>query len=425
MHITRISLSNIEPFKVPIIINLSPGGATTPSGTSVDLITGENGTGKSRILACIAYLAGAIGAMKSRGMIEPTSSSGGIVVQPNDVEKDEPVCLLGVSFRKDSSPFPGFIGLRSNTKQNCLSYADVFSYSGRAYLEDADASKLRSARQGAEDDGQESFVKSADYNRGLVRRLISIQSAAAQEYRTRMNATPPVSNQGFSELTMTKLEKVLTTRFGNGHQVVFKSQFDPPSLWVRWNGSYLDFSMLPDGLKVILGWLVDLVLRLHERSEDSQDPFERPFIVLMDEPECHLHPAWQRQIIPMAQELFPCAQFIVATHSPFVVMSLNAGKIHKLKNSPDGVICESRLASPGDSYVTAIREIFDVQEMYDPETESLFAEFRKARDTARGGDEAAKVSAGEILDKIAGRSEELALVARAEAVQLSRLLGKK
>jgi predicted ATPase len=43
------------------------------------------------------------------------------------------------------------------------------------------------------------------------------------------------------------------------------------------------------------------------------------FTVLIDEPENHLHPSLQREILPSLLRAFPGVQFIVATHSPFVV----------------------------------------------------------------------------------------------------------
>ncbi|MCB9293456.1 MAG: AAA family ATPase [Lewinellaceae bacterium] len=50
-------------------------------------------------------------------------------------------------------------------------------------------------------------------------------------------------------------------------------------------------------------------------------------IVLIDEIDLHLHPKWQRMILPKLRELFPKVQFLVTTHSPFVLQSIETGNI--------------------------------------------------------------------------------------------------
>ncbi|MBK7937436.1 MAG: ATP-binding protein [Lewinellaceae bacterium] len=50
--------------------------------------------------------------------------------------------------------------------------------------------------------------------------------------------------------------------------------------------------------------------------ENDTPVFERNFILFLDEIEVHLHPAWQRKILPAVQKLFPNAQIFISTHSP-------------------------------------------------------------------------------------------------------------
>jgi predicted ATP-binding protein involved in virulence len=54
-----------------------------------------------------------------------------------------------------------------------------------------------------------------------------------------------------------------------------------------------------------------------------------PGIVLIDELDMHLHPKWQWNVIKALKETFPKIQFIIATHSPFMLGTLNA-KIYNL-----------------------------------------------------------------------------------------------
>ncbi len=55
------------------------------------------------------------------------------------------------------------------------------------------------------------------------------------------------------------------------------------------------------------------------------------FAVTMDEPENHLHPSMQRSILASLLDAFPQAQFIVATHSPFIVSAVEDSAVYALR----------------------------------------------------------------------------------------------
>ncbi len=158
------------------------------------------------------------------------------------------------------------------------------------------------------------------------------------------------------------------------------------------------------------------------------NPLESPAVFLLDEIESHLHPAWQRRILPAFQRLFPNSQIFLATHSPFVIASLNYGWIHLLKSNGDSKdkakIEDPFLASKGDSYISVVEEIMGVKEWYDPETEKLLAEFRAARDAAYNGNESAKMTARKLAVQIGSRSSELDFVMGKELIQMDRQLSK-
>ena len=50
-------------------------------------------------------------------------------------------------------------------------------------------------------------------------------------------------------------------------------------------------------------------------------------IVLIDEVDLSLHPTWQKRIMGILKEQFPRIQFICATHSPFIIQSLEEGEL--------------------------------------------------------------------------------------------------
>ena len=71
-------------------------------------------------------------------------------------------------------------------------------------------------------------------------------------------------------------------------------------------------------------------------DEDADEWRRMPFILLIDEIENHLHPAWQRRVIPALVETFPNMQLIATTHSPFVVAGREAGQVHRLFRDDKG-----------------------------------------------------------------------------------------
>ena len=76
--------------------------------------------------------------------------------------------------------------------------------------------------------------------------------------------------------------------------------------------------------------IIEIAAMIYTRSIHS-DTRRGPFVVTFDEPENHLHPALQRTLLPTLVEAFPQVQFIVATHSPFMVSSLKDSNVYVLR----------------------------------------------------------------------------------------------
>ena len=91
------------------------------------------------------------------------------------------------------------------------------------------------------------------------------------------------------------------------------------------------FTGLSAGYAAILDIVADLILRM-QRLNRVTKVFEMPGIALIDEVETHLHLALQQNIMPILTTIFPKVQFIVSTHSPFVLNSIPNATIYDLKN---------------------------------------------------------------------------------------------
>jgi predicted ATP-binding protein involved in virulence len=101
--------------------------------------------------------------------------------------------------------------------------------------------------------------------------------------------------------------------------------------WVNENGKKYrkPFKHLSDGQKNMVGLVAELAYRCVTLNPHlGRDAVKKSQgIVLIDEIDLHLHPKWQRHIVADLKKIFPCMQFIVTTHSPFIVQSLKAEEL--------------------------------------------------------------------------------------------------
>ena len=88
-----------------------------------------------------------------------------------------------------------------------------------------------------------------------------------------------------------------------------------------------------DGQRVLFGLVGDIARRLLLLNDNLDLPFNGQGIVLIDEIELHLHPSWQQKIILILRESFPNIQFIMTTHSPHVLSTVDKTEIRILKNN--------------------------------------------------------------------------------------------
>lgn len=92
-----------------------------------------------------------------------------------------------------------------------------------------------------------------------------------------------------------------------------------------------DFNTLSSGYQAVLDIVLDIIMRMQNQTQRSFD-FSLPGIVLVDEIETHLHLELQKNIMPLLTTVFPNIQFIVTTHSPFVLNSIENAVIYDLEN---------------------------------------------------------------------------------------------
>ena len=97
----------------------------------------------------------------------------------------------------------------------------------------------------------------------------------------------------------------------------------------------LPFHVLSDGVRSTIAMVMEIAFRCHLLNPYLQEnaALETPGIVLIDEVDLHLHPAWQKKVIEDLRKAFPKMQFIVTTHAPLVIGSLKEGKIFSINEN--------------------------------------------------------------------------------------------
>lgn len=123
---------------------------------------------------------------------------------------------------------------------------------------------------------------------------------------------------------------------------------------------YVD--QLSDGEKCLLAMVGDLARRLAMANPFADDPLKGGGVVLIDEIELHLYPAWQRHIVPALEKTFPNCQFIVSTHSPAVLGHVDHESIFLLKLEKSAISAVHPSVSKGMDVNRVLLEIMGVDE---------------------------------------------------------------
>ncbi len=430
MLIDSIYLRDVGPFD-EVRIDLPEG--KDPNLADVYLLTGPNGCGKSTVLYAIAgVLAGG------------NDTTGADLISPRLRGENSIAAISGAgdrgavtTFRHDRThtipdPFGGpplqwRFGLAqgvywrdpgppSAPQERFDSMA--FAYAGSRSMQDAHVTAIQEIADHPMLNCL-AFEQATDTSK-LVHWI-------ASQYLKELKAERGGNAARASQLSRSvrDIESIITEITGD--VFAFDLTGDDNDVRVRRNGVVIDMGVLPEGLKSIVSWVSDLLMRLDRMPwVDDTPPMQRSFLLLLDEIDVHLHPAWQRKVIPIVQKLFPKAQIIASTHSPFVVASANDAHIITFAMK-DGV---SKLESIkpsqiGVSYSAVLRDIFGITSEFDVETEQMLASFHEAKTHLLEGTTDDRATVDQLAQTLAARGEELSTMMGFEMRQIDRYLKKQ
>jgi predicted ATPase len=319
MKITRLFLKNIRCFDE---LDLKFDGTSS-------LIIGDNGDGKSTVLRSLAM-----------GLCDQSSAAALFRELPGEfVRRDS----KGDSYIQVD--LVGRRGLRYRIKTNFVAL-DAFERIEQAHF----CAKGRGAYRSVKQDNfpwSQTFVSAygpgirtfgnADYSYylpvdavySLFRYDAALQSPELVIRRLVDEASKRNAKRGRNTLNRLRsaLAKLLNLKRAQDIELTKRGIFISGS-WGR-----DELAALGDGYRATTTWTLDLMswwLLYDDEPAHEFDASDLTGIVIIDELEQHLHPRWQRTILPQLRALFPQLQFIVATHSPLVASSCPDVAVHRL-----------------------------------------------------------------------------------------------
>ncbi len=444
MRIERILLRDVGPFD-DVTIEFPKG--TDPDLADVYLLTGQNGTGKSTILyALAAVIAGDAEDVGHDLLLHRMRTQHAIVALQAD-SAGTFALMRSAEHRRIENPFGGTLKVRFESRDLFhyeqevppLRYSALisrfrgnraagngptfgwaaFAYAGIRPVSEVHIAAIQEPKINPFQNSL-SFLQTADTN------LLANWIVSQNYRRLKAKEAGDLAEADQLEQSVRRIEQAIATIIEDpsfGFVITPKDD----DVRVCWRGVTVRLGVLPDGLQSIVSWIADLLMRLDRIPwQDNTPVLQRRFLLLLDEIDIHLHPAWQRRVLPFVQRLFPNAQIIASTHSPFVVGSLADGRIIPLELQ--GSVAKALPPEEpqlGVSYSAVLSSIFGIESEFDIDTERELQDFRAARRRLLAGEDGARADVDRIAGELEQRSEELREIIALELAQLRRQLDRR
>lgn len=336
MFIKQITLRNIRGFSE---LNFD---LTRPDGRYAGwtVFTGDNGSGKSTLLKAIAV--GLVGKDTSRSLqlsfnrwIRDGAGQEESSIQLEIVRSEEDDALKEPG-QKPSASFPAKILLKNGTKETTLQSTTPAGKPKSYHTPDRtiwspDARGWFSCGYGP---FRRVFGASPEATRQMVaptteRFVTMFQEAASlaevDQWLRHLKHKELENKDAEREQLALVLELLRDDLLPNQITV---DRVDSDGLWLKdRNGVQLAWGEMSDGYRAAAALLADIVrhligtyglAELTEKTATGKTVIKRSGVVLIDEIDAHLHPAWQREIGFWLRGHFPNLQFLVTTHSPII-----------------------------------------------------------------------------------------------------------
>jgi predicted ATP-binding protein involved in virulence len=423
MRISSIEIENIGVFEN---LQLTFPEKKEKDKAEIHIFTGKNGTGKSTLLHSLAAFLSIEKNQLNNRCDNLKKSSLKIYYSYKN--------LIANTFRNPSEPVPilskeseflhkimTILQLSNFEAQRkyILDFA-VFSYSGIRNVQNV---QIHNAIQNQYDSLYNyqslSFQSSVNIN-VFVQWLANTLTKEALE---KLNGNIDKANRYRSSIT--QIENIIEKVVGKEIKILLITE--PLSIRVLYDGVDCSIDALPDGIKSILSWIGDLMMKLDSLNWKNNTPLlERNFILFLDEIEVHLHPAWQRKILPVVQKLFPNAQIFISTHSPFVVGSVDGANVYRFELNEKGksILAKQTISNTAQSYALITEEIFEIEENFGDSVENELDKFYEIKEELLSKNFSREHEFEKLTKNLLEKGMEIRTMIGSEIRQLNRQLNK-
>jgi predicted ATP-binding protein involved in virulence len=394
--------------------------AFVPLHRDLTVVYAENGGGKTALLNGLAVALGAAINPSPRNLIEREDVRE-IADEPSGTAVPQYPCLIEVQGRVANAPIqwsraitaPGRRSTKGGTKQLRDAMArvltegadwPVFAFYGTQRLWDlVRARKAGPPRSVHRLDGYTNALDPRSKEEELVNWLFKSTLAQLQG-----------GADGTQLAFLEALRVAAAHSTAHGDVQVQKVEYDMkragPAV-VLSTGERVPWDRMSDGFHVFLGLVADLARRCVTLNPQlGADAVQKAQgTVLIDEIDLHLHPRWQRVVVPNLRAAFPNLQFVISTHSPQVLSSVENDQVVGLV--PGQIIHPVQVA--GRDTNSLLRDVFGTSErdQSQPQAETLKLFYRTLDD----GDLDSAAALYEELQKAWGDTDP-------EVVRASRML---
>ena len=337
MYISKISLKNIRGFK-SLEFDLDRGSSEFAGWT---VFTGSNGSGKSTLIRAIAICIAGKDTARSflpsfRGWIregagnsESSIQLGIASVSTDDTRRGRPSkapFVAKLAFERGDGPEPSLVS-RSPKKPKKAAVPDqsIWSSNPKGWF----ACGYGPFRRvfGASPEAQRQMSAAS------TERWVTLFQEAAS-LREVDEWLKDLKYKALEDKEEQKKElEILLAILGDEFlpSEIRIDGIDSGGLWLKdANDVKLSWAEMSDGYRAALALLADILRHminaygfddLYERDTNGRVNIKRSGIVLIDEIDAHLHPAWQRKIGFWLKQHFPKVQFLVTSHSPIILQA--------------------------------------------------------------------------------------------------------
>jgi len=194
---------------------------------------------------------------------------------------------------------------------------------------------------------------------------------------------------------------------------------NPLRMEVEKRGERITVNQLSDGEKCLMAMIGDLARRMAIANPLRKNPLEGEGVILIDEIDLHLHPTWQRMVIPKLAKVFTNCQFLISTHSPHVITHIQPGNLFLLTMTSDGLEALHPSESYGKTVDRVLEDLMGLETTRPTEVEDAL---RKIYEQIDGGD---LDGARDLINKLEKRiGEDPELVKANVLIKRKELIGK-